>query len=193
MLCMPILTGELELGHTSQVRCNSITAALFPPRLKCSAQWLSIFRRFWHGLGGTPVTLCVTISPRAGVTAKGTRRPLCTILWYRHSRPPPQPQWFLLFSGSSLSAFGSLMQPLQEVDIFIMVCLIISFFQRLFREGIICKRLGPRSASRLHYPRRRLRLFVCQRCHRTALFLKRSLIFCMLVKKVQYWRLKVDS
>lgn len=39
----------------------------------------------------------------------------------------------------------------------------------------------------------RLRLFLCKGCQRTALFLKRSLIFCMLVKKVQYWKLKVDN
>lgn len=41
--------------------------------------------------------------------------------------------------------------------------------------------------------RHRLRLFLCTRCHRTALFLKRSLLFCMLVRKVQYWKLKVDN
>lgn len=42
-------------------------------------------------------------------------------------------------------------------------------------------------------PRHRLGLVLCKRCHRTALFLKRSLLFCMLDKKVQYWKLKVDS
>lgn len=81
------------------------------------------------------------------------------------------------------------MQLLQEVDIFIMARNLL--LRRLFMEGIICKSEGAGLSTA--WTRHRLRLLLCERCHRTALFLKRSSIFCMLVKKVQYWKLKVDN
>lgn len=86
-------------------------------------------------------------------------------------------------------SLGSLMQLLQEVDIFIMARNLL--LRRLFMEGIICKSEGAGLSTA--WTRHRLRLLLCERCHRTALFLKRSSIFCMLVKKVQYWKLKVDN